>query len=193
MEPDASRGCDGPREPSRRDFLELGARFPVLLACAGLCGTLAGCARQAPAGAFEFLRAADVELFGALTPAVIADLQRLPAGDRDVLVAEVVRRIDASCGALGAASQADLRRLLDLLSLAPLRWLLTGVAAWARADVGTLQRFLARWRESRFAILNAGAAALVKLVAVSYYLTAAGAQAAGYPGPLARLYRAANP
>ena len=86
----------------------------------------------------------------------------------------------------------EVRKLLDLLGVAPLRTLLTGVGAWNEASIETLQAFLARWRGSRFATLNAGGNVLVKLICASYYVLPASWPASGYPGPLAHLYKAVN-
>jgi len=55
-----------------------------------------------------------------------------------------------------------------------------------------LQAFLSRWRDSRFATLNAGGNVLVKLVSTSYYALPASWPASGYPGPLEHLYKAVN-
>jgi hypothetical protein len=56
-----------------------------------------------------------------------------------------------------------------------------------------MQAFVARWRGSRFATLNAGANVLVKLTASSFYLLPASWPATGYPGPLAYVFDAIQP
>jgi hypothetical protein len=179
---------------ARRDFLKVGAGFSLALSFAGALGGLGGCSdtETSPASGFDFLKAADVELFTALAPAVVDELAALDASHRKVRVASVVRNIDATCAALGLDSQKELRKLLDLLGIAPLRYALGGVGAWNDASIATLQAFLTRWRGSRFATLNAGGNILVKLTSSSYYVLPASWPAVGYPGPLAHVYQAIN-
>lgn len=179
---------------SRRDFLKVGAGFSAALACAGALGTLSGCgeAAKSPAKNFGFLRESDVELFSALVPAVVIDLAQSAADERNARVGDTLRKLDATCSALSPGNQQELRKLLDLLAIAPLRYLLTGVGAWNEASAQTLQDFLARWRGSRFATLNAGGNVLVKLISTSYFVLPATWPASGYPGPLAHFYKAVN-
>ena len=179
---------------SRRDFLKVGAGFSAALACASALSVLGGCgeAAKSPAKNFGFLREQDLDLFSALAPAVVLDLAQLDAGERSARLDAVLRRIDATCSALDLNKQQELRKLLDLLAIAPLRYLLTGVGAWNTAGTETLQAFLSRWRDSRFATLNAGGNVLVKLVSTSYYALPASWPASGYPGPLEHLYKAVN-
>ena len=179
---------------SRRDFLKVGAGFSAALACASTLSALSGCgeAAKSPAKSYGFLRQSDLELFSALAPAVILDLAQLEAGERNARLYDVLQRLDSTCSALDAGNQQELRKLLDLLAIAPLRYALTGIGAWNEAGIETLQNFLARWRASRFATLNAGGGVLIKLVSTSYYLLPSAWPASGYPGPLARMYEAVN-
>jgi hypothetical protein len=179
---------------SRRGFLKVGAGFSMALACASTFSVVGGCsdAAKSPAKNFGFLQEADVDLFSALAPAVVLDLAQLDAGERSARLGNALRKLDATCSALNLGSQQELRKLLDLLAIAPLRYLLTGVGAWSAASTETLQNFLARWRGSRFATLNAGGNVLVKLISTSYYVLPASWQASAYPGPLDQLYKAVN-
>jgi hypothetical protein len=156
----------------------------VLSACGG--------AAKSPAKSFGFLRESDLELFSALAPAVVTDFAQLAAAERGARLGDTLHKLDASCSALDMGNQQELRKLLDLLAIAPLRYLLTGVGAWNEASNETLQAFLARWRGSRFATLNAGGNVLVKLVATGYYGLPATWPASAYPGPLAQVYQAVN-
>ena len=179
---------------SRRGFLKVGAGFSAALACASALGILGACGetKKSPAKDFAFLRESDIELFSALAPAVVLDLAQMDADKRSTRLGDVLRKLDSTCSALDFGNRQELRKLLDLLALAPLRYLLTGVGAWSAAGTETLQDFLARWRGSRFATLNAGGSILVKLISTSYYVLPASWPASGYPGPLAHLYQAAN-
>ena len=179
---------------SRRDFLKVGAGFSAALTCAGALGVLSGCgeADKSPAKNFGFLREKDLELFTALAPAIVLDLAQLAAAERSARLVDVLRKLDTTCSALDSSARAELRKLLDLLAVAPLRYLLTGVGAWKEASTETLHAFLGRWRGSRFATLNAGGNVLVKLISASYYALPAAWPASGYPGPLAHFYKAVN-
>ncbi len=176
---------------ARREFLKVGAGFSVALAFAGALG---GCGEstKAPAKDFAFLQDRDLALFTALAPAIVLDLAQLDAGQRSARVGDVLRNLDATCAALDLNSRQELRKLLDLLAIAPLRYVLAGVGVWNEASIDTLQAFLTRWRASRFATLNAGGNILVKLVSASYYVLPASWPASGYPGPLAHVYKAVN-
>lgn len=179
---------------SRRDFLKVGAGFSAALACAGALGTLGGCGGvvKSPAKGFGFLRDSDLALFSALASAVVLDLAQLAAVERSARLGDALHKLDATCSALDPSPQNELRKLLDLLASAPLRYLLAGVGAWSEASTETLQAFLARWRGSRFATFNAGGNVLVKLISTSYYALPAAWPASGYPGPLAHFYKAVN-
>jgi len=175
----------------RRDFLKVGVGFSVALT---LGTAIVGCgdAPKGPAQGFAFLLPGDVELFTSLAPAMVVDLANFDEAQRKQLVREMLRIIDGTLFAMGQGSQKEVRKLLDLLAIKPLRYALTGVGAWSDAGVEKLQSFLERWRGSRFATLNAGGNVLVKLVSSSFYLQPASWPSAGYPGPLDYVFNAVN-
>lgn len=176
----------------RRDFLKVGLGFSLAL---GVGNALVGCgdAPKAPAAGLQFLRAGDAELFSALAPAVVTGLGAFDEAKRKTLIDAVVRNVDGTCAALGQGSRKELRTLLDLLAVAPLRYALTGVGAWNEAGIDKMQAFLARWRGSRFATLNAGGNVLVKLTSSSFYVLPESWPSTGYPGPLAYVFNAIQP
>jgi len=175
----------------RRDFLKVGLGFTLALT---VVGALPGCgaATKTPAQGLSFLQPGDVELFSALAPAVVTDLTKLDAAERKARVDATLRNLDTTLAALGMASKAEVRKLLDLLALGPLRYVLTGVGAWHEASIATLQAFLTRWRSSRFETLTAGVNVLVKLTASSYYVLPVSWPASGYPGPLENVFKIIN-
>ena len=179
---------------SRREFLKMGIGFSVMLRCAGVLGAIGGCSKEAkaPARTFAFLEEGDLALFGALAPAVVLDFAQLEATKRAQRLDQVLHSLDAKCNALSLSARQELRKLLDLLAIAPLRYLLAGVGTWNEASIEMLQNFLGRWRGSRFATLNSGGNVLVKLIASSYYVLPETWQASGYPGPLDRMYKTVN-
>ncbi|MCU0919800.1 MAG: hypothetical protein MUF16_05620 [Burkholderiaceae bacterium] len=175
----------------RRDFLKVGAGFSLALV---LAGALPGCSPGAkvPVAGWQFLQPGDVELFTALAPAVALELGGLDAAKRKKVTEATVRNIDATCAALDLGSRAELRKLLDLLAIGPLRYVLAGVGAWNEAGIEQMQAFLSRWRSSRFATLNAGGNVLVRLTASSFYLLPESWPSTGYPGPLEFMFNAIN-
>lgn len=180
---------------SRRNFLKLGATGSAALATVSLTATLAGCGArdQAAAQGFRFLRDADLELFRALIPVIVAGALPEPAVEREPLIAETVRRVDDACYRLGAPAQAQLYQLFDLLDFRLTRAAATAVLGrWSEAGPGDIEAFLQRWRHSRIGLFNVGYRALVKLVAASYYGLPSSWRLSGYPGPLAWAYQAVN-
>lgn len=178
---------------TRRGFLKVGIGFSAALACTALVPSLAGCssADPAPQAGMSWLRPEDVAMFRALLPAIVSDLAEAPPPRRAALEQEALRNIDATCAAMGAGAQAELRKLFGLLASMPLRWALTGIRQdWSAATPAQVQAFLARWRASRLATLNAGAVVLVKLTSVGYYVLPAAWAGSGYPGPNAAVYKA---
>lgn len=155
---------------------------------------LVGCSDSArlPVQGYAFLRPGDVALFTALAPAVATELGAFDAAQRKAAIDALPRHVDASCAALDLGSRSEVRKLLDLLAIGPLRYALTVVGDWNEAGVDKMQAFLARWRGSRFATLNAGGNGLVKLTASSFYLLPESWPHTGYPGPLDHVFEAVN-
>jgi hypothetical protein len=104
----------------------------------------------------------------------------------------VPRNVDGTIAAMDLGARQEVRKLLDLLAITPLRYALTGVGAWNEAGIDKMQAFLARWRGSRFATLNAGAGVLVKLTSSSFYVLPESWPSTGYPGPLDYVFKAVN-
>ena len=175
---------------ARRDFLKVGAGFSLALTLAGTVGCSGGV--KAPVAGLAFLQPGDVELFSALSPAVVTELGSFDAAQRKALVEAVLRNVDATCAAMDLGARQEVRKLLDLLAIAPLRYALTGVGAWNEAGIDKMQAFLARWRGSRFTALNAGGNVLVKLTSSSFYLLPESWPSTGYPGPLEYVFKAVN-
>lgn len=175
---------------ARRDFLKVGAGFSLALTLAGTVGCSGG--TKAPAAGHAFLLPGDVELFSALAPAVVTELGAFDAAKRKTLVEAVLRNVDGTLAGMDLGARQEVRKLLDLLAIGPLRYALTGVGSWPEAGVDKMQAFLARWRGSRFATLNAGGNVLVRLTSSSFYLLPESWPSTGYPGPLEYVFKAVN-
>lgn len=174
----------------RRDFLKVGVGFSLALTLAGTVDCSGGA--KAPVAGYAFLQPADVELFTALAPAVVVELDRFEPAVRARVLGQLLNGIDASCAAIGLAGRSELRKLFDLLAMKPLRYLLTGIGDWGGASVADIDAFLQRWRGSRFATLNAGAGVLIKLTASNFYVLPESWPSTGYPGPLGYVFQAIN-
>ncbi len=178
----------------RRGFLKLGFSATAAVGAVSLGAGLAGChaREQAAAAGYGWLQDADLALFRALLPAVLPGL--LPEADaaRETAAVATLRAIDRSALRLGPPAQQELRKLLDLLNLAPTRRLLARVPLWAQTTPAEAGAFLDRWRNSSVGLFNAGYSALVKLVAASYFSLPASWPQAGYPGPPAWASAALN-
>lgn len=166
----------------RRRFLQLSTGAAATLALLGASAQLAACGRGAAAAApgYGFLTAADLVLFGALLAPVNGPALPVDAELR----AEALRRIDLACVGLEAPARAEARKLLELLHWAPFRRLACGVnTEWGAASAVEMTGFLARWRNSRVGLLNAGHRALTKLAALGWWSQPASWPSARYPGP----------
>lgn len=182
-----------PLRRSRRAFLKVGAGFSAAIVCSALFPTLTGCtpADTPPQAGMAFLRPADVTLFRALLPAIASDLATADAATREARLTAAVKNIDGTIAAMDQNGRGELRKLLDLLASAPLRWAVAGVRSpWEQATPDAVRAFLARWRVSRFETLNAGGVVLVKLASVAYFVLPGTWAGSGYPGPNPAVYRA---
>jgi hypothetical protein len=126
IEPAEDRGLP------RRDFLKVGLGFSLALTVGTAVVGCSDAAKTLSTG-YVFLRPGDVELFSALTPAVVTELGAFDAAKRSKLVERTLQNIDGTCAALDLGSRQELRKLLDLLAIGPLRYSLTGVGAWNEA------------------------------------------------------------
>ncbi len=180
---------------TRRSVLKLGVAGSAVLGGVGLTATLVGCGarEQAAAQGYGFLRDADLVLFRALTPVVLADALPAEGEQREALITETLKRIDIGGVLVYAPAQKELYKLFDLLHMRFTRWLTTGISApWNQATPAEINRFLERWRDSSVTAFNGGYRFLTKLVAASYYGIPETFPLSGYPGPLDWVYKAVN-
>ena len=109
----------------------------------------------------------------------------LPATpDAPAARAETLARVEAAVAGLPPATRKEIAELFSLLSFAPTRCLVAGVwSSWSEATADSVAAFLARWRDSRFALLRSGYAALHQLVFAAWYADPRAWAATGYVGP----------
>ncbi len=176
-------GLEGPGQArlGRRHVLKLGLLGGLLLGGAGLAASLARPA-DGPAPGYARLRAADLDVLGALVPVILAGA--VPAERMAAAVAGTLRGIDDSLDRLSPAMLGLTVQLLDVLASPVTRGPLTGLwGAWSEATPKEVGRFLDRWRDSRLALLQRGHASLLQLVLMSWYGRPESWAHCGYPGP----------
>ena len=181
---------ESPAALSRRSLLKLGLATGTVLTVSSFGAGLSGCSRRpaAAAAGLRCLRDADVELFRAVLPVMLAG--SLPA---EAPLDGLLARIDDAVLRLGAPAQREVFKLFDLLHLRPTRWLTTGIAEpWREASPQQVAAFLERWRDSRVGLFNAGYLAFNKLCCTAHYSQPEGWVQMGYPGPLAWAYQSLN-
>jgi hypothetical protein len=131
-----------------------------------------------PSGA---LNAGARAVVAAIAPVMLAGA--LPANDR-VLLQEVVAGVEQAIAGLPPAARKEIEQLFALLSDAPTRALIGGVwTPWHEASPASIDAFLDRWRDSRFALLRSAYGALHQLVFAAWYGNSNAWPAIGYAGP----------
>lgn len=170
----------------RRGFLKLGLAGSAVLGTVSLGAGLSGChaREQAAAQGHVFFQDADLALFTALAPVILADTLPAQEPTRAEHIRLLLQRMDHGCGLLAPSARAELRKLLDLLNLGLTRRLVARVSQpWEQADAQQISAFLQRWRDSSMGLFNSGYRALVAMLAGAHYGTPVGWAASGYPGP----------
>lgn len=173
----------------KRAFLKMGLGGVAVMSLAGTGVMMLGpFQRDKPAQTYRFLRDADIELFSAVMPAMLAGLPL-----DGVTSVAVLHALDDMLIRAARPAQREVRKLFDLLNFTPSRWLTTGVRqTWKEAGDKEVEHFLQRWRGSSIPLFNSGYRALAKLCITPYFGLPAGYKTAGYPGPLDWMYKAIN-
>ena len=160
---------------SRRTLLKTGLAGGLLLGGAGLVALIAG--RDPRAERHDVLTA----LAGAVLEGALPDD---PAAARAAL-ARCVSATGTAIDGLSPAAQDELAELFMLLSLAPGRRLLAGLAhPWAQAAPSEVRAALDGWRAHRLALMQAAYQALHDLLLGAWYGDEAHWMAMGYGGPV---------
>jgi hypothetical protein len=168
-------------ETDRRSFLKLSVAGATALSTLSTGAMLSGCASSTPAAGMKYLRAEDVELLRALTPAVLKG--KVSASDT-AGIDQTLHSFDTLLGDLSDQVVGGVQQAFDVLCFAPTRALMTGQwSAWSKASVKDAERALARLRESSIELLNAIYAATIRLIVSAWYLIPQNAATAAYPGP----------
>ncbi len=160
---------------SRRTVLKAGLLGGALLAVGGTVALLAG--RDAARDRESVLRA--------LIPAILAGALPAEPAQHEKALTRTLAASQEALAALAPETQRELAQLFALLSIAPMRWLLTGVSVdLPRAPVGEVAAFLQGWRMHRLELLQGAYQGLHQLIIGPWYAQAASWDAIGYAGPL---------
>ncbi len=170
-----------PMPSDRRDFLKLSVAGAAALSTMSAGATLSGCTSSGPASGMKRLRPEDVELLGALTPAVMKG--KIAPGDT-AAIEQTLKSFDTLLVDLSEPVVAGVHQAFDVLSFGLSRGLVTGQwSSWSKASLEDAESALARLRDSGIGLLNAIYAAVIRLTISSWYLIPENAATSGYPGP----------
>lgn len=170
-----------PMPSDRRDFLKLSVAGAAALSTMSAGATLSGCTSSGPASGMKLLRPEDVELLGALTPAVMKG--KIAPGDT-AAIEQTLKSFDTLLVDLSEPVVAGVHQAFDVLSFGLSRGLVTGQwSSWSKASLEDAESALARLRDSGIGLLNAIYAAVIRLTISSWYLIPENAATSGYPGP----------
>ena len=163
---------------SRRTFLVTGGLGVAALAAGGWLHMRSGGARAGSA-----LGDQGRTVIAAMVPAFLDGA--LPDGaNRAVAIAETVDAVDGAVAGLPPATQAELAQLFGLLTFAPARLALAGLADdWPGASTDAVAAALGRWQHSRLTLLRSAYDGLHQLVIAAWYGNPRAWTAIGYPGP----------
>jgi len=166
---------------SRRSFIVTGALGAVALATAAW---LRGPHAPAPIVARRALDGDAEAIFAAIAPVMLAGVWPEATAARALAQQETLTGIDAAVAALAPAARAELRQLVALLSLPPVRIGLAGLhGPWQAASPDEVRRFLDRCRDSSLLTLRAAYDAFHALIFAAWYGNPRAWPAIGYPGP----------
>lgn len=174
---------------SRRRFIQTGIAGAILLVTAGAVsrGTFwgKGTGRARKGGySYRFLSMREHQVLALILPVLLAGAFNGPASERDAWIEEVLRALDTGIASQLPPVQKEIRQMMSLLTLPPLRVAVTGVwSRWENAGTPAIDAFLNRWRVSRFSMLKTAYDALFQLTAAAWYGNPKSWPAIGYAGP----------
>ncbi|MBL8510677.1 MAG: hypothetical protein JNM52_03435 [Betaproteobacteria bacterium] len=167
----------------RREFLKIGTASACLLALTHALNRPAD-AHAMPQTSYQKISADDVTCLKALVPVILAGALPDNALEHALAVDEVIQAFDRTVVGLSPALQKEVGELMSLLTLGFTRRYIVGVAKpWPEASAADIQAFLNNWRDSRFALLQQGYLALVRVITACWYGNARSWPQIGYPGP----------
>ncbi len=170
---------------SRRTFLQTGLAGAVALACVRTLDHDVF-AQDAPRGSLDLKKIAnkDAEVIAALAPVILAGSLPTDPVSKQIAINEVVEAFDRTVAGLAPAVQREVEELFSLLTMSLTRRFVVGLSTpWNAAPEAEIQAFLVRWRDHRFATLQQGYQALVRVMIACWYGNPLSWNRIGYTGP----------
>jgi hypothetical protein len=166
---------------SRRTFIVTGIGGALALAAAAWLRGPHAPASGVPRRALD----ADGEaIFAAVAPVLLDGALPADPRARAGALRDTLSGIDTAVAGLTPAAQAELRQLVALLALPPVRYGVARVSAsWEAASPDEVRRFLDRCRDSRVRLMRAAYDALHQLTYAAWYGNPESWAALDYPGP----------
>lgn len=173
--------------PRRRSLLKLGLLGSAALAVGGYIATrLTDGSPQARLPQAANLSPASQVLWLKVIEAVLDGMLPAEAAQRQAALDATLAGLDQGIGRLVPHTQAELKDLLGMLSLAPGRAVLTGRwGSWAAASVPEVQAWLTGLRGSSMQLRRLIFLTLHDLATSSYYALPQSWPGIGYRGPIA--------
>lgn len=156
---------------TRRTFLRVGVASVCVLVAARILDRDVF-AQNDGAGSLDLKKIAnkDAACVAALAPAVLKGALPDDPTARLIAINEVVEAFDRTVAGLSPAVQKEVEELLSLLTFSLTRRLVAGVSKpWDQASEEDVTDFLNNWRQSRFALLQQGYQALVRVIVACWY------------------------
>lgn len=159
---------------SRRQFLKAGVAGALALAITRSLdrNAFAVAVSDAARGSLDLKKLAnrDAEVIAALAPVILAGSLPDDVVSRQIAINEVVEAFDRTVAGLSPAVQREVEELLSLLTMPITRRFVVGInATWPNATEEEIKQFLERWRNHRFALLQQGYQALVRVMIACWY------------------------
>ena len=170
---------------SRRTFLKIGVASACVLVAARVLDREVFVLGEAR-GSLDLrtLSNKDAACIAALAGAVLKSILPDDAAARLVAINEVVEAFDRTVAGLSPAVQTEMEELLSLLTFSVTRRFVAGVSKpWDQASEQDVGNFLDGWRQSRFALLQQGYQALVRVIMACWYGNPLSWGKIGYTGP----------
>ncbi len=173
---------------SRRQFLKVGIAGALALAITRSLdrNAFAIAASDAARGSLDLKKLAnkDAEVIAALAPVILAGSLPEDVVSRQIAINEVVEAFDRTVAGLSPAVQREVEELLSLLTMPITRRFVVGISAtWPNASEEEIKKFLERWRNHRFALLQQGYQALVRVMIACWYGNPLSWSKISYSGP----------
>jgi hypothetical protein len=162
------------QQNSRRQFLKVGIAGALALAVTRSLDrnafALANPNSRRGSLDLKSLANKDAEVIAALAPVILAGSLPDDIVSRQIAINEVVEAFDRTVAGLSPAVQREVEELLSLLTMPITRRFVVGITAtWPNATEEEIKQFLERWRHHRFALLQQGYQALVRVMIACWY------------------------